>query len=132
MYGPPAAVGGPGTGGEGLYDQRLFNQDAGVAGGLADDAAYNLYDKPLFADRGGSIYRPRRGGDEDGGGEGGAAASRAFKPDVGFAGADYSKAAAAAASGPVQFERDPKEADPFGLDDFVGAVSKGGKGKEKE
>jgi len=127
-----AAVGGPGTGGEGLYDQRLFNQDAGVAGGLADDAAYNLYDKPLFADRGGSIYRPRRGGDEDGGGEGGAAASRAFKPDVGFAGADYSKAAAAAASGPVQFERDPKEADPFGLDDFVGAVSKGGKGKEKE
>ena len=100
--------------------------------GLADDAAYNLYDKPLFADRGGSIYRPRRGGDEDGGGEGGAAASRAFKPDVGFAGADYSKAAAAAASGPVQFERDPKEADPFGLDDFVGAVSKGGKGKEKE
>lgn len=34
-----------------MYDQRLFNQDTGVgAGGGAEDS-YNIYDKPLFADR---------------------------------------------------------------------------------
>ncbi len=39
------------TGGEAMYDQRLFNQDTGVgAGGGAEDS-YNIYDKPLFADR---------------------------------------------------------------------------------
>lgn len=39
------------TGGEAMYDQRLFNQDTGVGAGLGAEDAYNLYDKPLFADR---------------------------------------------------------------------------------
>jgi len=36
---------------EAMYDQRLFNQSAGVASGFGDDEDYSLYDKPLFADR---------------------------------------------------------------------------------
>ena len=127
-----AAVGGAarGGGGEALYDQRLFNLGAGggVGSGLAVDDSYNLYDKPLFADRGSSMYRPRREGGEGAGGE------RAFRPDVGFAGAaDAAAGGDAAASagqpgGPVQFER-AAEADPFGLDDFIGSVSAKDKGK---
>lgn len=34
-----------------MYDQRLFNQDTGVGAGMGAEDAYNLYDKPLFADR---------------------------------------------------------------------------------
>ena len=35
-----------------MYDQRLFNQDAGGAGaGMGGEDSYNIYDKPLFADR---------------------------------------------------------------------------------
>ena len=35
--------------GENLYDQRLFNQSAGMGSGLAgDDDSYGIYDKPLF------------------------------------------------------------------------------------
>jgi hypothetical protein len=34
-----------------MYDQRLFNQDTGVATGLGGEDSYNIYDKPLFADR---------------------------------------------------------------------------------
>ena len=35
-----------------MYDQRLFNQDVGGAGaGMGGEDSYNIYDKPLFADR---------------------------------------------------------------------------------
>ena len=34
-----------------MYDQRLFNQTAGIGHGFGDDEDYNLYDKPLFTDR---------------------------------------------------------------------------------
>ena len=115
-----ARVGG---GGEAMYDQRLFNQEGGMASGLAAEDAYNLYDKPLFADRGSSLYRPRAaaGGDDDDAGP----SARSFKPDKGFAGADYGGGGRdGAAAGPVQFERGgDAEADPFGLDEFIGAVS---------
>ncbi len=39
------------SGGEVMYDQRLFNQDQGVASGFGADDSYGLYDKALFADR---------------------------------------------------------------------------------
>ena len=43
---------------EAMYDQRLFNQTAGLGSGFGHDADYNLYDKPLFADRtAASIYK---------------------------------------------------------------------------
>lgn len=133
-----AAIGGSGsrTYSEAQYDQRLFNQDGGgLDAGLGAEDSYNLYDKPLFADRGKSIYRPRRGGDE-GGEEEGAGGGRAFKPDVGFAGADGGGAAGGGSSGPVRFERAaereeqagpsaaaPPADDPFGIDAFVSSVS---------
>lgn len=63
-----------------MYDQRLFNQEGGMASGLAADDTYNLYDKNLWTDRGSNLYKPRNAdADEDGGGaeEG----SRHFKPD---------------------------------------------------
>ena len=130
---------------EAQYDQRLFNQDGGgLDAGLGAEDSYNLYDKPLFADRGKSIYRPRRGGGdgdggEDEGGGAGGGGGRAFKPDVGFAGADGG-GAAGGSSGPVRFERmqpaaeqqqggGPSAAaaapadDPFGIDAFVSSVS---------
>ena len=41
-----------------MYDQRLFNQSAGLGTGFGDEEDYNLYDKPLFADRtASSIYK---------------------------------------------------------------------------
>lgn len=63
--------------GEAMYDQRLFNQDTGMASGFATDEAYNTYDKPLFADRGAAgVYRPTRGAEGDDEEDG-----RQFKPD---------------------------------------------------
>ena len=41
-----------------MFDQRLFNQTAGLGAGFGHDEDYNLYDKPLFADRtAASIYK---------------------------------------------------------------------------
>lgn len=52
-------------GGETMYDARLFNQEGGTASGLAGDDQYNLYDKPLFADRGSGLYKASRREDDD-------------------------------------------------------------------
>ena len=112
---------------EALYDQRLFNQDRGIAGGLSQDDAYNVYDKPLFADKGSSIYRPTKRDDDElygeDGGDGADPAPRTgkFRPDKGFAGAEGGASAAGGArvGGPVQFER---EEDPFDLEGLVGEV----------
>ncbi|KAK9865996.1 hypothetical protein WJX84_009910 [Apatococcus fuscideae] len=115
-----AHIGG-GGGGEAMYDQRLFNQDQGMGSGLAADDTYNMYDKPLFADRGNGLYKPRAAADEDDSGNDPAA--RSFKPDKGFAGVDYSAKQTDGAA--PQFERDPAEADPFGLDQFMSNVKQG-------
>jgi len=122
---------GAGRAGEALYDQRLFNQDAGLDAGFGADDGYNTFTKPLFADRGNSLYAPGRV-DAETTGEGGAAAEEAvrtdrFRPDRGFAGAEKEeggKGAAAARTGPVVFERPPEASgdDPFGLSDMLGQV----------
>ena len=118
---------------ETLYDQRLFNQETGIASGLggADDA-YNVYDKALF--RGGAaaeaIYRPTRSQEDEWGDEDAVIdkvnkASR-FKPgDKGFDGADGADAGGAGGRGrPVEFEQEDA-ADPFGLDEFLDQAGKG-------
>lgn len=57
---------------ESMFDQRLYNQSAGIDSGFRGEDAYDVYDKPLFrgtaAD---SIYRPSLGQDSDkyGGGD---------------------------------------------------------------
>ncbi|EIE21068.1 hypothetical protein COCSUDRAFT_54108 [Coccomyxa subellipsoidea C-169] len=115
--------------GEAMYDQRLFNQEGGMDSGLAADDQYNLYDKALFADRGSNLYRPNKGADTElHGGEGADEAdirTERFKPTKGFQGVDYSTKDRS--SGPVQFENDPAEADPFGLDQMLSKVNEGKK-----
>lgn len=59
------------TGGEAMYDQRLFNRDQGMGQGLANDEGYNLYDKALFVDRGSNLFKPSAAtADDDDGPEG--------------------------------------------------------------
>lgn len=36
---------------EHAYDQRLFDQEQGVASGFHGDDAYDVYDKPLFHEK---------------------------------------------------------------------------------
>lgn len=52
--------------------------------GLAAEDQYNLYDKPLFTDRGSNLYRPNKGADSElYGGEGNEDAdirTECFKP----------------------------------------------------
>ena len=68
-----------GATGEAMYDQRLFNQEGGMASGLASDDTYNLYDKNLWTDRGSNLYKPRATDpDEEAGADENA---RQFKPD---------------------------------------------------
>lgn len=108
-----------------IFDQRLFDQSAGIGQGLADDESYNVYDKPLF---GGSavhlIYRPNvTGGEElsDGGDE--TDVSRVRRAGKAFQGAE--DGASSRPSGPVEFEKDEStELDPFGLDNFLSAAKK--------
>ncbi|CAG9460221.1 unnamed protein product [Pedinophyceae sp. YPF-701] len=100
-----------------MYDQRLFNQDAGMASGFAADDAYNLYDKALYADRSKTYKAPAAGGPDDDLGDD--APGRRFKPTKGFAGADSPTAGTKRGAGGVEFEKAPGEADPFGLDDFL-------------
>lgn len=63
-----------------MYDQRLFNQEGGMASGLASDDTYNLYDKALFADRGNNLYKPRNNNPDDDAADPNGQA-RTFKPD---------------------------------------------------
>ena len=49
---------------EKLIDQRLFDREAGVGSGFHGDDAYDVYDKPLFNDKGGGIYKPTADADE--------------------------------------------------------------------
>lgn len=108
--------------GEVMYDQRLFNQEGGMDSGLAQEDTYNLYDKPLYAERGSNQYRPK-GAEEDDAGE-----ARTFRPDKGFSGVDYGQAGAGR-SGPVQFEKEAEDEDVFGLNDLMQDVKAGKKRK---
>lgn len=128
---------------ESMYDQRLFNQSAGIGSGFSGgDDSYNLYDKPLFA--GGSastIYRPGRAGDDSMAAVSGVK-EEAFErllgegggPHKGFSGADGGASVTAGGDkkglrdGPVLFEKEDA-ADPFGLEEFMTTARKG---KEKE
>ena len=112
------------------YDSRLFNQEQGMAQGFGGEDQYNLYDKPLFADRGTHhlFQRNKNADDEVHAGLGGDGDIRTekFKADKGFQGAEGGQKA----GGGVQYEAAAQEADPFGLDQFMEEVSKGGKGKK--
>ncbi|CAA0816848.1 SNW/SKI-interacting protein [Striga hermonthica] len=123
-----------GRGGEVMYDQRLFNQEKGMDSGFATDDSYNIYDKGLFNSQAtlNTLYRPKK--DADGEMYGGAdeqyeklMKTERFKADKGFAGTSK----AGPRDGPVEFERDAPEEDPFGLDQFLTEVKTGKKAMEK-
>lgn len=98
---------------ESLFDSRLFNQSAGMDSGFdaGDDEKYNLYDKPLFADRSKeSIYRFDR--------ERMAQSVGSMSAVPAFAGADSSRQRTA----PVEFEADTT--DPFGLASLIDSTKR--------
>jgi len=118
---------------ETLFDQRLFNQSgAGMTSGFSgSDDQYNIYDKALF--RGGgaasTLYRPTQRKEDDWGDEDKAEANilssaRQFRSnDRGFDGASGQPRR----DGPVEFEAEDNEADPFGLDEFLSEAQNKGK-----
>jgi len=51
---------------ESMYDQRLFNRSEGISSGFGSEDSYNIYDKPLFAERSSNtIYRPKKAVSDD-------------------------------------------------------------------
>lgn len=105
------------TSGDGLFDQRLFNQSKGLDHGYGHDDEYNVYDKPWRDNNSiaSHIYRPAKNVDKDIYGDDLEALVKTnrFVPDKEFSGTDRT----AQRSGPVQFEKE--EEDPFGLDQFL-------------
>lgn len=97
-------------GGEVAYDQRLFNQDAGLTSGFGAEDSYTAYDKPLWAERQGNQFKPTRQSEDDDGGDGGdggaepAERGRTFRPDKGFQGAEGG-AGARGGSSRLEFEK---------------------------
>lgn len=129
------ASAGAGRGGEVMYDTRLFNQEKGMDSGFATDDQYSVYDKGLFTGQNtlSTLYRPKKDADSET--YGGAdeqldkiMKTDRFKPDKSFAGTSERTGPR---DRPVEFEKEPEEADPFGLDQFLTEVKKGKKAMEK-
>ncbi|CAO1428392.1 unnamed protein product [Diamesa tonsa] len=118
-------------GGDGQFDQRLFNTTKGMDSGYGDDEAYTVYDKPWreAGTMGSHLYRPSKSVDQDiyGGDLDKIVNTSRFVPDKEFSGTDRS--GQNQRQGPVQFE---KEEDPFGLDKFLNMAKKAPKRKEGE
>jgi len=125
------------TGGDDMqYDQRLFNQEAGMASGFGEEDNYNIYDKPLLKGSSANMLASHRakGNDEEmHGGEGAEQEydkllkTDRFRPDKGFEGTQDGRKRSR--DNPVEFEKDAskEEADPFGLDQFLTDAKKGKK-----
>lgn len=117
---------------EGMFDQRLFNQTAGISSGYGGPSdAYAIYDKPLFNSAVSSIYKPTSlSARQDNGVEGvdmsqfDSIIASKTAPHKAFSGTD---ASAGGSSGPVQFE---KEKDVFGVDAFMTAAKRGHQDEE--
>ncbi|CAL5046800.1 unnamed protein product [Urochloa decumbens] len=138
-----ASTGAAGAGaGEVGYDERLFNQDAGMGSGFAaGDDVYSVYSGRLFAAPSAlssTLYRPnnRRGDSGVYGGEDGAdeeieriARTERFKPDRGFFDS-AERPAAGKRERPVEFgtpEEGAEADDPFELDRYMTSVKEGKK-----
>ncbi|KAL6577291.1 hypothetical protein OROMI_011567 [Orobanche minor] len=124
-----------GRGGEVMCDQRLFNQEKGMDSGFATDDAYNIYDKGLFTAQStmSTLCRPKKDADNEMyGGENEQyeklMKTERFKADKGFAGTSQKSGPR---ERPVEFEQDPREVDPFGLDQFFTEVNPGKKALDK-
>lgn len=109
------------------YDSRLFNQTQGMDSGFGAEDDYNIFDKPLFGgEREAALYRAPSKDSEMYGDSTSVEkilATNRFKPDRDFSGVDRTQSTGPR-SGPVEFER---EADPFGLDQFLSDAKSGRK-----
>ena len=110
---------------ESMFDQRLFNQSAGLSSGFGAEDSYDLYDKPLFSgSSSATIYRPKRG-DDDNNIQG--VSERVDRllgegaPHRGFSGTEGS--GSGSREGPVQFEKE--QDDVFGLEEFMNTAKRG-------
>lgn len=119
---------------ESLFDQRLFNQTGGLDSGFGDDESYNVYDKPLFgSEREHALYRaPTRDAYEDEKVDlDKLARTDRFRPDRDFQGVDRSSRQEPR-KGPVEFEKDTAEADPFGINDFLSEAKSSSRKRDRE
>ena len=109
------------------FDQRLFNQNKGLASGFGDDEDYNVYDKPWQAQSNlsGNLYKFSKRTDDDKEEDLDTLKSATrFVPEKSFAGADKNLKR----SGPIEFEKDQgNDDDPFGLDRFLIEAKKASK-----
>ncbi|KAJ0960597.1 hypothetical protein J5N97_001522 [Dioscorea zingiberensis] len=126
---------GAGRAGEVMSDQSLFNQEKGMECGFANDDQYNIYDKGLFTTQPtlSTLYRPKKDTDSDM--YGGAdeqlekvLKTERFKPDKAFTGTSDRPNKR---DRPVEFDKEEKESDPFGLDQFFTEVKRGKKALDK-
>lgn len=114
-----------------MFDQRLFNQDAGMSAGFGANDGYNLYSKPLMnGSSANTLYRPPKDLQKEVDADQNMKSiletgTARFRPDRGFKGADE-QIASSARNKPVEFE---KAADPYGLGQFMSSVRGGAKGK---
>lgn len=105
-------------GGEVMYDSRLFNRDAGLQAGFAQEDSYNIYDKPMASAVSAHIYRPTKTSDapdEEAEMEKILKAGPTFQAHKGFKGSEEQ---GKRGDGPVQFEK-IKQDDPFDLGDLT-------------
>ena len=128
-------VANPRAGGaEVTFDQRLFNNQKGLGTGFGHEDDYDVYDAPwrTAGALAAGIYRPTRNKDDDqyGGDLDELVSTNRFVPDKSFAGVD--RADVGKRDGPVQFEKQPEEEDPFGLDKFLTEAKKASKRPETE
>jgi SNW domain-containing protein 1 len=121
----------PTTGGEAMYDSRLFNQSSGFAAGFNED---QMYDKPLFQaqDALSALYKPGNNQQDEGEDEGETYEKiTKVKRFDGFSGGNAEER-----EGPVQFERDVDRAgtgakgkdgddDPFQIGQMISDVTGG-------
>ncbi|KAH3762911.1 SNW/SKI-interacting protein A [Pelomyxa schiedti] len=102
-----------------LVDQRLLNQSSGLDSGFGDDDEYHVYTKPMSSGVATQVYRPHVDNDSYGQTDlETIAKTDRFRPERDFSGVDRSKPAEPHTA-PVEFE---KEADPFGMDEFLHQV----------
>ncbi|CEM37592.1 unnamed protein product [Vitrella brassicaformis CCMP3155] len=102
---------------ETMYDARLFNQNVGMDSGFnaGDDERYDVYDKPLFADRSqAGIYKHQKERMEQ-------SVGTSSQMGRAFAGAEEDRDKGARTN-PVEFEKDTS--DPFGLDSLIAGAKK--------
>jgi hypothetical protein len=99
---------------ETLHHQSLYDRDAGISSGFADDEDYNLYDRPMF---GGQAKRAKTTFSYTG-------TNLAHHSNQQSKDQEYD---AQPQDRPIQFERDDSSsaADPFGVESFLTQARKG-------